>query len=156
MGRYKRLVGREYWEYVETGEEFSVTYIQDRKNIFVWICVFICVRVFVCECEREWGGRICPYRWGVSQDSIKEKALLSSCWCEGHDECFSTALTLCIFPPVHKAHPSTTETLRKALLKTLNDEYVSKVCVHGLLQALQHQHCISTECPQGGGVSLGT
>lgn len=59
-------------------------------------------------------------------------------------------------PQVHRAHSSTTETLHKALIKTLNDFYVSKVCVHRLLQALQHQHCVSAARPQGGAISPGT
>lgn len=146
---------------MEAGEEFIVTYIQDRKSEFVWICVClfvclcVCVCVWVCLCMRERAeGKGYPQARLCQRESTAKLLLMWRTWWM----LLNSIETLHYSDPpqVHKAHCSITETLQEALMKTLNDWHVSKVCVHRLLQTLQPQHCIGTACPQGGAVSPGT
>lgn len=121
-----------------------------RKNVE---CVGVCVCVCLYLCVSEKGER--EPLLEAPHKTVREKALLIACWCEGRDlkkwkkiNSVETAL----FGP--QGSPSTTETPARGSAK---DTCLSlKVCVHRLLQALQHEHCNGNTCPPGGAVSLGT
>lgn len=119
------------------------------------MCVFICLCVCACLCMRERAeGKDCPKARLCQRESTAKLLLMwRTRWM------LLTSIETLHYsdpPQVHKADCSPTETLQEALMKTLNDWHVSKVCVHHLLQTLQPQHCIGTACPQGGAVSPGT
>lgn len=119
-----------------------------RKNE----CVVVCVCLYLCVSEK---GDLESLSEAPHQ-TVREKALLIACWCEGRDlkeqkkERKSTVLISCIIwskrLSQHHRDPR-----REALQKT----FVSKSLYH-LLQALQHEHCNGNTCPPGGAVSPGT
>lgn len=130
----------------DDGEDFIVIHIQDRKNEFVWMCVLVlCVCVSVCECLLKKEGEDFPPGEGSCKDCQSERtAKLLLMWRTWWMLLNSIETLHYSDPPqVHKAYRSTTETLRKALIKTLNDWYVSKVCIHRLLQTLQRHAALA-------------
>lgn len=121
-----------------------------RKNVE---CVGVCVCLPVFVCERE--GRAGASFGGTSQDCQREstanRLLMWRTWFKKKWKKINSVETA-LFGP--QGSPSNTETPARGSAK---DTSLSlKVCVHRLLQALQHEHCNGNICPPGGAVSLGT
>lgn len=119
------------------------------------VCVGVCLPVFVYES----GGRAGVHFGGASHDCHREstanRLLMWRTWFKKKKkqmkERKSTALKLCIFRstrlPQHHRDPA-----RGSAIDTCMS---LKVCVHRLLQALQHEHCNGNTRPPGGAVSPG-